>query len=62
MTGKVPPQKHTKAELLKTHNAHVKKQDLAPNAPRPVKQPVMADAYPASTKSIKDVEIVSKST
>ncbi|KAM7193872.1 hypothetical protein V8F33_007558 [Rhypophila sp. PSN 637] len=56
--GKVPLQKLTREQLLKTHRAHVEKQDLAPDAPRPVKQPVMAEAYPACTKSIKELEII----
>lgn len=59
LVGRVPPRKLTREELLKTHRAHVKKQDLAPDAPRPVKQPIMADAYPACTKSLKELEIVS---
>ncbi|KAK4231119.1 SET and MYND domain-containing protein 4 [Podospora fimiseda] len=49
----------TKEQILKTHNAHLKKQENMPStAPRPVKQPVMTEAYPASTKSIRDVEII----
>jgi len=58
IVGNVPPRKLTRKELLKTHKKHVEKQDRAPNAPRPVKQPFMHQAYPASTKSIRDLEIV----
>ncbi|KAK3329936.1 hypothetical protein B0H66DRAFT_468732 [Apodospora peruviana] len=58
LAGQVPPRRLTKTELLKTHKTHIKKQDLAPDAPRPVKQPIMSDAYPASTKLIRDVEII----
>jgi len=54
----LPPKRLTKEELLKTHKSHLKKQDLSPDGPRPVKQPVMAEAYPASTKSIREVDIV----
>ncbi|KAK4193215.1 hypothetical protein QBC35DRAFT_519407 [Podospora australis] len=53
-----PRKRPTKEELLKTHNTHIKKQETAPNAPRPVKQPILSEAYPASTKSIRDVEII----
>lgn len=54
----MPPRRLTREELTKTHKSHLKKQDLSPDAPRPVKQPVMTEAYPASTKSIREVEIV----
>jgi hypothetical protein len=57
--GAVPARRLTKEQLLETHKGHLKKQDLAPNAPRPVKQPILTEAYPASTKSIRDVELVS---
>jgi len=56
--GTVPSRRLTKDELIKSHNAHLKKQKNAPNAPRAVKQPVMSEAYPASTKSIRELEIV----
>ncbi|KAK4167213.1 SET and MYND domain-containing protein 4 [Cladorrhinum sp. PSN259] len=48
----------TKEQLLKTHNSHLKKQENLPDAPRPVKQPVLSEAYPASTKSIREVDII----
>ncbi|SPQ18407.1 b948e930-a345-4c23-a8e7-80127fed34cc [Thermothielavioides terrestris] len=56
--GAVPARRLTKEELVKTHATHLKKQNTSPNAPRPVKQPVMSDAYPASTKSIRELEII----
>jgi hypothetical protein len=59
LRGSVPPKRLTKEELLRTHKSHLQKQDLAPDAPRPVKQPFLEQAYPASTKSIRDLEIVS---
>lgn len=58
--GSVPPRRLTKEQLAKTHNQHLKKQDLSPDAPRPVKQPILSEAYPASTKSIKELDIVSQ--
>ncbi|KAK3300596.1 uncharacterized protein B0H64DRAFT_352208 [Chaetomium fimeti] len=57
-TGALPKRRLTKEELTKTHKTHLKKQDNSPHAPRPVKQPVMADAYPASSKSIRELEII----
>jgi hypothetical protein len=57
--GAVPVRRLTKEQLLETHKGHLKKQDLSPNAPRPVKQPILTEAYPASTKSIRDVDLVS---
>ncbi|KAL2165987.1 hypothetical protein VTG60DRAFT_3477 [Thermothelomyces hinnuleus] len=56
--GTVPPRRLTKEELINTHNAHLKQQKSSPNAPRAVKQPVMSEAYPASTKSIRELEII----
>ncbi|KAH6650507.1 hypothetical protein F5144DRAFT_480270 [Chaetomium tenue] len=57
-TGALPKRRLTKEELTKTHSVHLKKQDNSPHAPRPVKQPVMSDAYPASSKSISELEII----
>jgi len=57
--GAVPAKRLTKEQLLETHKGHLKKQDLSPDAPRPVKQPILAEAYPASTKSIREVDLVS---
>ncbi len=44
--------------LVKTHNARLTTQDNDDSAARPVKQPLLEEAYQASTKSIKDLEIV----
>ncbi|KXX79429.1 SET and MYND domain-containing protein 4 [Madurella mycetomatis] len=56
--GAVPTRRPTREELINTHKTHLKKQDNSPNAPRPVKQPILSDAYPASTKSIRELEII----
>ncbi|KAK4129149.1 hypothetical protein N657DRAFT_586828 [Parathielavia appendiculata] len=56
--GPTPPRRLTKEELVKTHSTHLKKQDSSPNTPRPVKQPIMSEAYPASTKSIRELDII----
>ncbi|KAL1867938.1 hypothetical protein VTK73DRAFT_3903 [Phialemonium thermophilum] len=58
LVGKVPPRRLTREELLRTHKSHLKKQTVAPDAPRPVKQPVLEQRYPASTKSIRELEII----
>ncbi len=54
----LPTGKLTREQLVRTHRSHLKKQDRAPDAPRPVKQPDMSEAYPPSTRSIRDLEIV----
>ncbi|KAK4240436.1 hypothetical protein C8A03DRAFT_31461 [Achaetomium macrosporum] len=54
----VPASRLSKEKLVKTHQAHLKKQDSSPNAPRPVKQPILSEAYPASAKSIRELEII----
>ncbi|KAK3309870.1 uncharacterized protein B0T15DRAFT_16507 [Chaetomium strumarium] len=54
----VPASRPSKEKLVKTHQAHLKKQASSPNAPRPVKQPILSDAYPPSTKSIRELEII----
>lgn len=59
LRGKLPSRRLNKEELARTHKSHLKKQDLTPDAPRPVKQPLLDQAYPASTRSIRDLEIVS---
>lgn len=58
--GPLPVRRLSKDELVNTHKTHLEKQDNSPNAPRPVKQPIMSEAYPASTKSIRDLEIVNQ--
>ena len=64
LAGTIPTKKLTKEQLFKTHEGHIKKQNAAqaPNGPRAVKQPNLAEAYPASTKSIRDLEIVCRCT
>ncbi|KAL2271351.1 hypothetical protein VTJ83DRAFT_722 [Remersonia thermophila] len=57
-TKGLKPKRFTKEELLQTHQTYLKTQDDSPNAPRPVKQPILSEAYPASTKSIRDLEII----
>ena len=57
-TGTVPPRRWAKEDLVKTHQTYLAKQGNAPDGPRPVKQPAMAQAYPASTKSIRDLDLV----
>ena len=56
--GRVPAGRLSKDELVNTHKTYLKKQDNSPNAPRPVKQPILSEAYPASTKSIRELDIV----
>ncbi|KAK4156156.1 SET and MYND domain-containing protein 4 [Chaetomidium leptoderma] len=56
--GAIPTRRLPKEELVNTHKTHLQKQDNSPNAPRPVKQPAMSGAYPASIKSIRDLEII----
>jgi len=58
LTGNVPPKRLTKEELVRTHQAHVKKQDVSQGAPRQVKQPMLEEKYGASTRSIRDLELV----
>ncbi len=48
----------SKEELVNTHKTYLDKQDDSPHAPRAVKQPALEEAYPASTRSIRDLEIV----
>lgn len=60
--GSVPKGRLTKEQLVKTHKTYLDKQDNSANAPRPVKQPILSEAYPASTKSIRELEIVSHSS
>ncbi len=53
-----PVRRLGKEELVNTHKSYLEKQDNSPHAPRAVKQPVLEEAYPASTRSIRDLEIV----
>lgn len=58
LQGRVPPSRLSKQALLKTHKSHLKKQGKLQVNSRQVKQPVLTEAYQASTKSIKELEIV----
>jgi hypothetical protein len=58
IVGDLPTKRLSKEQLVKTHMAHVQKQQVADGAPKQVKQLNPNDAYPPSTKSIRDVEIV----
>lgn len=57
--GQIPTQRRDRVQLLKTHRGYLKKQDQNPASARAVKQPGLSDAYPPSTKSIKELQIVS---
>ncbi|KAK0632612.1 hypothetical protein B0T14DRAFT_598050 [Immersiella caudata] len=56
--GNIPTKRLSKEQLVKTHMSHVKKHQVAEGAPKQVKQLRPDDAYPASTKSIRDLEII----
>ncbi|KAJ9150382.1 SET domain-containing protein [Pleurostoma richardsiae] len=58
LKGQRPPRRRTKGELLRIHASHLRRQCLSQVHDRPVKQPVLGDAYPASTQSIKNLEIM----
>ena len=47
-----------KNELVKKHKAHLKALSDDENAARAVKQPILTEAYPASTESIRNLKIV----
>lgn len=72
LSGKPPPKRTPREELLATHARHVKQQkkQLAKiqealkdgkkaKPPRQVKKPILALAYPASTKAVGELETVS---
>ena len=61
LVDKLPTVRLTREQLMKRHRSHLKKQDTSDEGPRPVKQPIMSEAYPASSRSIRDLEIVSRS-
>ncbi len=56
--AQVPASRKSKNALVKTHKAHLKTLGSDPDADRPVKQPILEDGYQASTKSIRDLDIV----
>ncbi len=59
LVDKLPPVRLTREQLMKRHRSHLKKQDISDEGPRPVKQPIMSEVYPASSRSIRDLETVS---
>lgn len=59
VVGTVPSNKASRITLLKTHQSHVISQpDVQTANARPVKQPLLNEAYAASTKSLRDLELV----
>jgi hypothetical protein len=58
LSGKLPPSKTPRDQLIKTHNSYVKKQGGWEHAPRLVKKLILALAYPPSIKPIKELETV----
>ncbi|KAK0735163.1 hypothetical protein B0T26DRAFT_746980 [Lasiosphaeria miniovina] len=44
LSGEIPSRKLTREELLKTHKTYLKRNDVNPDAPRPVKQPELTEA------------------
>jgi len=56
--GELPKNRKSKASLVKTHRAHLKGQDDTDDSERPVKKPILLEAYQASAKSIRELEIV----
>ena len=58
MSGKPPAKKTPREDLIKTHNEHVNRQKGRPRATNLVKKPILALAYPASHKSMYDLEKV----
>lgn len=61
LVGQRPPKRTSRKTLVKRHNAHLKTQEgtaTGDNDPRPVKQVVLTDAYPASCRSIRELEMV----
>ncbi|TPX16043.1 uncharacterized protein E0L32_000377 [Thyridium curvatum] len=59
VVGTVPSNKASRIALLKTHQSHVISQpDVQTANARPVKQPLLHEAYAASTKSLRDLELI----
>ncbi|KAK0656918.1 hypothetical protein B0T16DRAFT_318850 [Cercophora newfieldiana] len=56
--GSLPMKRLSKEQLVKTHMAYLQKHQISEDAPKQVKQLKAAEAYPPSTKSIHDVEII----
>ncbi len=58
VTGRAPWSRKSKNALVKRHKAHLKTLGDDQNADRPVKQPLLPEAYQASARSIRDLDIV----
>lgn len=58
VSGKPPAKKAPRDTLVQTHNVHVKRQMGKPRATNLVKKPILSLAYPASYKSMYDLEKV----
>jgi hypothetical protein len=62
LSGKLPPVRSSREKLVKTHNSYLKKQGDQQGMPRLVKKLILALAYPASVKSIHELETVRNHT
>ncbi|CAK7229138.1 hypothetical protein SEUCBS140593_007145 [Sporothrix eucalyptigena] len=70
LIGQLPPKRTSSKSLIKRHRAHLKAQEASTGVngtggpatgiddPRPVKQVILADAYPASSTSIRDLKLI----
>jgi len=58
VVGSLPTKRLTRDQLVKTHQIHLEKYASQEDAPRQVKQLNMGEMYHASTKSIRELEIV----
>jgi hypothetical protein len=58
LSGKLPPNKASREKLVEMHLSYLGRQKTPQNAPRMVKKLILALAYPASPKAIKDLETV----
>lgn len=58
LSGKPPAKRMPRDDLVKTHNEHVERQKGKPRATNLVKKPILALAYPASHKSMYELEKV----
>ncbi|ERS96502.1 hypothetical protein HMPREF1624_07418 [Sporothrix schenckii ATCC 58251] len=61
LVGQLPPKRHSRKTLVKRHNAHLKTMPdpaTGDNEARPVKQVILSEAYPASYKSIRELDVM----
>ncbi|KAL1889872.1 hypothetical protein Sste5346_008596 [Sporothrix stenoceras] len=61
LIGQLSPKRTSQKTLVKRHNAHLKTQEAAStsdNDPRPVKQVILSEAYPACCKSLRELEAI----